>query len=1280
MRGNIVTKRRSGVIPPHELDALPRIKPMIDLYKDNWILIQDFERTEGKKVNLFNFRIKDNNLNQVVDSERFNRIFESQSYAFKIQASFGMVLYDIGKHIIYYYYTSDKNHVALDKIYLIRSAPDFIKFKNIVKKIDPASLIRENYHIILLRVTNIAFFVYKTNLPLHGFLCGCDLPHEVKSSHYLMNFTRFKEHCFFRCLAYHRLLHRTKSKKISFAEQERETRSLFLKFREKFGNKDVSLSIMKKMELLYKIKINIYTFDEDKNIKCIFNSLSNMPGPPLRLFWCSCSNPSHPYSHVSYIKNFVYFSNSFVCETCRIDFKRSQQLKTHYKRSIPCNIPTLEHFSGGIFNSGTNIWERLENKYNIYFDYPPMNDLFCVYDFEAVLKTTTIYKPKSRYTQQHIPVSFSVCSNVPTFTEPQCIIKNGTELEFINDFVKKLETISDAAYTILLKKYEDQLDIISKCCVNDSKILDEVYNYFRILPVISFNGKSYDIPIIRSYLFRCLKNPFVIKKGSSYLTIGTEKLRFLDITTFIAPNTSYRKFLEAFQIPIKKGFFPYRYLTSERVLNDTKLPAKEHFFNDLTGEPLSDENYVLCQKAWKDNKMKTFKDYLIYYNNLDTAPFVIAIQKMLDLFRLKNVALFQDAISLPGISQKLLFQNVADSFELPGNEHIHNLLTQTLTGGPSIIFTRFSYAGKSKIKPYDYASPLTAKRVVGYDANSLYLKAISLEMPTGLYIYRSLDTSKKYLENKGGVKYTKELQWLLILQKELGIEIQSSISPSGQKQIGNYQLDGYYYNKSKRIHCAFEFFGCWFHSHPPSVCKMKKFNYNENLFHDTMCRLNYLKQLPNFQVFCIWECQFDNFLSQPLNIQPSMTRGEYLNSILPKTIRTGCKLRVDKILEMILSGKIFGVIQCSVSVNPAFRKHYDQFPICFKNATISLSDLSGVMSTYAKENKIMTSPRHMLISSMFCEQGVFISPMIRWFLKENIKHNAQAISIYDIHSFIEYIPKTSFKPFCDAVTQDRIAGDENPSLKINAYIAKNLGNSAYGKMITQVQRHRKVFYTTDDKIYFKHVKSPLFDKASDLGGDLIEIIQRKKQITWKNPLHIASFVYGYAKLKMLEFYYDFIKKYLLDTHYEILQMDTDSLYLSLSETTLEKCVKPHLLAAFNEEKKHWLANESNIREPGLFKQEYSGIAYCGLNSKTYVCLGDQIKLGLKGVQKRLDYYNFQLFEDVLFKKTPQHFENRGIRFLDNNIYTYTENKKGIDYFYCKRKVLDDGIHTTTLDV
>ncbi len=40
------------------------------------------------------------------------------------------------------------------------------------------------------------------------------------------------------------------------------------------------------------------------------------------------------------------------------------------------------------------------------------------------------------------------------------------------------------------------------------------------------------------------------------------------------------------------------------------------------------QEYNVCINAWKDNNMKTFKDFLEWYNNLDVLQFVEAIEKM----------------------------------------------------------------------------------------------------------------------------------------------------------------------------------------------------------------------------------------------------------------------------------------------------------------------------------------------------------------------------------------------------------------------------------------------------------------------------------------------------------------------------------------------------------------------------------------------------------------------------------------------------------------------------
>ena len=42
--------------------------------------------------------------------------------------------------------------------------------------------------------------------------------------------------------------------------------------------------------------------------------------------------------------------------------------------------------------------------------------------------------------------------------------------------------------------------------------------------------------------------------------------------------------------------------------------------------------------------------------------------------------------------------------------------------------------------------------------------------------------------------------------------------------------------------------------------------------------------------------------------------------------------------------------------------------------------------------------------------------------------------------------------------------------------------------------------------------------------------------------------------------------------------------------------------------------------------------------------------------------------------------NRGIRLTGNTLFTYEQNKKAIVYYYMKRKVHDDSIHTSAHDI
>ena len=127
----------------------------------------------------------------------------------------------------------------------------------------------------------------------------------------------------------------------------------------------------------------------------------------------------------------------------------------------------------------------------------------------------------------------------------------------------------------------------------------------------------------------------------------------------------------------------------------------------------------------------------------------------------------------------------------------------------------------------------------------------------------------------------------------------------------------------------------------------------------------------------------------------------------------------------------------------------------------------------------------------------------------------------------------------------------------------------------------------------------------------------------------------YVKLRMLQFYYDFMDVFVDRRDFQYCAMDTDSAYMALSAESLEEVIKPHLRQA---EKKDWFPREGQYaaydkRTPGLFKTEFSGDGMIALCSKTYYCFGDETKFSCKGINKRTNDITKDTYMDVLLLPT-----------------------------------------------
>ena len=185
------------------------------------------------------------------------------------------------------------------------------------------------------------------------------------------------------------------------------------------------------------------------------------------------------------------------------------------------------------------------------------------------------------------------------------------------------------------------------------------------------------------------------------------------------------------------------------------------------------------------------------------------------------------------------------------------------------------------------------------------------------------------------------------------------------------------------------------------------------------------------------------------------------------------------------------------------------------------------------------------------------------------------------------------------VANMRKKGDVETEKALLAEVFKLLGNSAYGNFTEAVERQTKVMYTKDEDVVDRHLRSTYFEDLEEI-GDAYKIESRKNKVTINRPFRVGIVVYQLATLRKLQFYYDFLDHYIDRRDYELIQMDTDSMYFALSYDTLEEAVKPELMKEFKREKKQWLSwNKWSNREPGLFKLEKEGTRAIALCSKCY---------------------------------------------------------------------------------
>ena len=372
-------------------------------------------------------------------------------------------------------------------------------------------------------------------------------------------------------------------------------------------------------------------------------------------------------------------------------------------------------------------------------------------------------------------------------------------------------------------------------------------------------------------------------------------------------------------------------------------------------------------------------------------------------------------------------------------------------------------------------------------------------------------------------------------------------------------------------------------------------------------------------------------------------------------------------------GSWFGYAEIDIEIPNHLHQKFEEMCPFFHNKAVPAKAVPEHMLKYLRDTGRKRGEDKKLMGTLSAQRMLVYAPLLLWY----VNHGAVIKRVYRT---IDYTPAKIFPWFVEQVTEARRTGDVEKSKDLLAEVFKLLGNSGYGKLIEALERQTNVIYTKDEKVVDRALRSAYFSDLDEI-GEAYELESRKPRITIRRPFQIGIAVYQLAKLRMLEFYYDFLDRYFDRKDFELIQMDTDSNYLAISGKKLEDIVRPELKEEFEAQKKNWLAwDKWSGQTPGLFKMECEGDRMIALCSKCYFIddRGEKKKFSTKGMSKKQNNINWQRFKTAL-EGSKDMATNRGFRMRDGNIVTYEQEKLGLSAYYDKQWVLPDGIHTEPIE-
>lgn len=269
------------------------------------------------------------------------------------------------------------------------------------------------------------------------------------------------------------------------------------------------------------------------------------------------------------------------------------------------------------------------------------------------------------------------------------------------------------------------------------------------ITIVGHNGSNYDFHFILEKAGKYFKPDCIPKSREKYSVLSFDggTIKFIDSISFLQSsldtlvknndNDDFQIFRHFFpsvcdEELLRKGVFPYEYITSLEVLNEKSLPSKEKFYSRLNEKEISNEDYEHAIHIFKKYQCKNIWEYLLLYLKLDVILLADVFEKFRQMCIDENDLDPIHFVSAPHRAYVSALLMTGVEIKLITDLNTHLIVEGGIRGGVSQISHRHSRANNPYLKDYDPNKP--TKYIMYLDMNNLYGSVMCKPLPTSDFI------------------------------------------------------------------------------------------------------------------------------------------------------------------------------------------------------------------------------------------------------------------------------------------------------------------------------------------------------------------------------------------------------------------------------------------------------------------------------------------------------------------------------------------------------------------